>query len=226
MASVDGGDLAELEALVGGMLKSLEPGARRSLFRKVATTMRRSNQKRIAAQKNPDGSAFEARKPPAEPVPGNHAVKFLYPSGGSGPPRLVFMKSWVKQGPIFTGFDREAGGIRSFEWDRVIKWLRVDPEEDNAGGGKIRNRKSIRQGAMFRKIRRSGNMQAGHNDHEAWIGFAGRLAAVARVHQFGEKDRPARHAREVRYARRELLGEMAQDREELLDAVIEHLLPS
>lgn len=33
-----------------------------------------------------------------------------------------------------------------------------------------------------------------------------------------------RHAREVRYDRRELLGMTAADREELLDAVIEHLL--
>lgn len=36
-------------------------------------------------------------------------------------------------------------------------------------------------------------------------------------------DRPSRHAREVRYARRELLGMTAQDRENLLDAVIAHM---
>lgn len=225
MARPETGDLADLERFVGGMLKSLEPAQRRSLFRKVATTMRRSNQRRIAAQKNPDGSAFDPRKPPAEPKPGNYAVKFLYPSGGSGSPRLVFMKSWEKQGPIFTGFDREAGGLRSFEFAKVIKWLRVDPEEQNAGGGKIRKRTTIRQRAMFRKIRRGGILQAGQNDHEAWIGFGGRVAEVARVHQFGLRDRPARHAREVRYARRELLGMTAQDREDLLDAVIAHLLP-
>lgn len=223
MADIDGGDLAELEAFVGGMLKSLEPRARRRLFRKVATTMRRSNQQRIAAQRNPDGSSFAARKPPTEPVPGNYAVKFLYPSGGSGPPRLVMMRSWVKQGPIFTGFDVEAGGIRSFEYDKVVKWLRVDAAEENKGAGKFRQRKTIRQRAMFRKIRRSGILHTGQNDHEAWIGFGGRVAQVARVHQFGLRDRPARHAREVRYERRELLGKTAQEREVLLDTVIEHL---
>ena len=219
------GDLAELEEFVGGMLKSLGPRERRRLFRKVATQMRRSNQKRIAAQRNPDGSAFEKRKPPVEPKPGNYAVKFLYPSGGSGSPRLVYMKSWEKQGPVFTGFDREAGGIRTFEFAKVIKWLRVDPDEQNAGGGKIRKRSTIRQRKMFRKIRGARTLHVGQNDREAWIGFAGRVADVARVHQFGLRDRPARHAREVRYARRELLGMTAQDREELLDAVVEHLLP-
>ena len=223
MDHADGGDLSELEAFVGGMLKALEPAARRRLFRKVATTMRRQNQKRIAAQRNPDGSAFEKRKAPIEPQPGNYTAKFLYPSGGAGAPRLVLMKSWVKQGPIFTGYDVEARGIRSFEWDKVIKWLRADPEEENASGGRSRNRSTVRQRAMFRKIRRSGILQAGQSDHEAWIGFGGAVAQVARVHQFGLRDRPARHARETRYARRELLGLTAADREELLDAVIEHL---
>ncbi|MFA7597009.1 MAG: phage virion morphogenesis protein [Novosphingobium sp.] len=221
MASVDG-DLAELESFVGGMLKSLEPSARRGLFRRVATTMRRQNRARIRSQRSPDGSAFAPRKTPAKPVMGNYAVKFLYPSGGSGPPRLVFMKSWEKQGPIFTGYDVEAGGIRSFEYAKVIKWLRVDPADDNKGGGKIRQRRTIRQRAMFRRI--GGKMQAGQNDHEAWIGFGGMVAAVATVHQLGLKDKPARHSREVRYARRELLGMTAKEREDLLDTVIAHLM--
>lgn len=224
MADIDGGDLSELEALVGGMLKSMEPAARRGLLRKVATTMRRSNQKRIAAQRNPDGSAFAKRKPPAKPTPGNYALKFLYPSGGSGPARLVFLKSWEKQGPIFTGYDRQAGGMRSFEYAKVIRYLRVAPEEENQGGGKIRNRSTVSRRAMFRKMRRSGILNAGASDLEAWIGFGGAVAQVARIHQFGLTDRPARHAREVRYDRRELLGMTAADREEMLDAVVEHLM--
>lgn len=222
METVDGGDLAELEAFVGGMLKSLEPSARRGLFRKVATNMRRQNRARIRAQQNPDGSRFTPRKPPAKPVMGNYAVKFLYPSGGSGAPRLVMMKSWEKQGPLFTGYDIEKGAIRSFEYAKVIKWLRVDPKDDNKGGGRIRNRRTIRQRAMFRKI--GSAMQTGQNDHEVWVQFAGMVSHVASVHQFGLKDRPARLAREVQYDRRELLGLSAADREDLMDAVLEHLL--
>ena len=223
MAEIDGGDLAELESFVGGMLKSLEPAARRGLFRKVATSMRRQNRARIRAQTNPDGSRFAARKAPAKPVMGNYAVKFLYPSGGSGAPRLVMMKSWERQGPLFTGYDTKAGGIRSFEYAKVIKWLRVDPKDDNKGAGRIRNRRTIKQRAMFRKI---GNaLQAGQNDHEVWVQFAGMVSQVATVHQFGLKDKPARHAREVQYARRELLGMSAADREDLMDAVLEHLMP-
>lgn len=222
MPTVAGGDLDELEAFVGGMLKSLDASAKRSLFRRVATTMRRQNRDRIRAQRNPDGSGFAARRPPPKPVMGNYAAKFLYPSGGSGPPRLAFMKSWEKQGPIFTGWDVQAGGLRSFERAKVIKWLRVDPADENKSGGSIRKRRTIRQRAMFRKM--GSQIQAGQSDHEAWIGFGGMVASVATVHQYGLKDRPARQAREVQYARRELLGMMADDREDLLDAVIAHLM--
>ncbi|OJW58015.1 MAG: hypothetical protein BGO57_12235 [Sphingomonadales bacterium 63-6] len=221
MARVDGGDLAELEGFVGGILKSLEPAERRKLFRQITTNMRRQQRERIRAQRNPDGSAFEKRRAPIEPQPVNHTIKFLYPAGGSGAPRVALLKSWVRQGPIFTGYDIAAGGIRSFERDKVVKWLRADPADENKSAGRIRNRPTIRQHAMFRKIGRV--MQAGQSDQEAWIGFGGMVAAVAQVHQFGLKDKPARHARETRYARRELLGMTSAEREALLDAVIEHL---
>lgn len=158
MADVDGGDLRELEEFVGGMLKSLEPAARRGLLRKVARTMRTSNRQRIADQRNPDESAFAARRP-------------------------------------------------------------------QQSSGKKGKRSTIKDRAMFRKMRQSKLLQMGANNHEAWIGFASRTARIARVHQFGLRDRPARDAREVRYDRRELLGMTAADQEELLDAVIEHLLP-
>lgn len=166
MADVDGGDLRELEEFVGGMLKSLDPAARRGLLRRVARQMRTSNQKRIAAQRNPDESAFAERR---------------------------------------TQNTGEA------------------PKKRNSG--KRKKRTSIREGVMFRKIRQSKYLKVGSTPYEAWIGFAGRVSRIARIHQLGLRDRPARHAREVRYDKRELLGMTAADREELLDAVIGHLLP-
>lgn len=222
MADVDGGDLAELEAFVGGMLKSLEPAARRSLFRRVATTMRRQNRARIRAQRNPDGSGFAPRIRPAEPEKAKRVLKFLYPSGGSAAARLVLMEDWKRRGAFITGHDIEAGAERTFKREKVMKWLPVDFEDKNKGGGKIRKRRTIRQRAMFRKIGRE--MQAGQSDFEAWISFSGIVGSIARVHQYGLKDKPSRHAREVRYARRELLGLTADEREELLDTVIDHLM--
>lgn len=51
------------------------------------------------------------------------------------------MKSftWTK-GRMVTGFDIEAAAIRSFAFDKVVKWLPVPEEHRNASGGKLRRR--------------------------------------------------------------------------------------
>jgi phage virion morphogenesis protein len=56
-------ELAPVESFAAGLIASLEPAARQILAREIAGTLRASQQKRIAAQINPDGSAFEPRKP-------------------------------------------------------------------------------------------------------------------------------------------------------------------
>lgn len=66
MTRVD--DLARLETWAAGLLADIEPGARARLARKVATDLRRSQQRRIAAQRNPDGSPYVPRK--REPLRG------------------------------------------------------------------------------------------------------------------------------------------------------------
>src|SRR5260363_398366 len=50
------------EAWMGARLARLQPSARRRLARTLAVALRRSQQSRIAAQRNPDGSAFAPRK--------------------------------------------------------------------------------------------------------------------------------------------------------------------
>lgn len=56
-------DLAALDSFASGLVSALEPAARKQLAREIAKILRGSQQKRIAAQLNPDGSAFEPRKP-------------------------------------------------------------------------------------------------------------------------------------------------------------------
>lgn len=56
-------ELDSLESFAANLIATLEPGARRELARRIAVTLRTRNQKRIAAQVNPDGTAFEPRKP-------------------------------------------------------------------------------------------------------------------------------------------------------------------
>ncbi|RDE04689.1 phage virion morphogenesis protein [Sphingomonas aracearum] len=215
-------DFAPVEQLAGALLRSLSPAERRSLLRRMAREIRASQSDRIAAQRNPDGSPFAARRERREQKPGTHAVRFLYPKGAAEP-RVVFMKSWVRQGPLLTGFDTEAGAIRSFFWDKVAQWLPVAPEEQNAGAGKLRRRGQIRRRAMFRKLRSARYLRSDATDTEAWIGFTGRAAEVARIHQDGLMDAPTLGARKIRYAQRGLLGLTERERGRALDILLEHV---
>ncbi|RKF33604.1 phage virion morphogenesis protein [Paraburkholderia fungorum] len=60
-------ELQAVERFLGGLLGKLEPAARRAAMRDIARELRRSQQARIASQKNPDGTAYDARKPRRKP---------------------------------------------------------------------------------------------------------------------------------------------------------------
>lgn len=54
---------AAIEAFAANLIAALEPAARRALAKSIAGTLRTSQAKRIAAQQNPDGTAYAPRKP-------------------------------------------------------------------------------------------------------------------------------------------------------------------
>lgn len=58
-------NLTALENWVSPLLERLTPAERRKLSRQVALDLRRAQRNRIRANRNPDGSAFEPRKPRA-----------------------------------------------------------------------------------------------------------------------------------------------------------------
>ncbi|BFU60767.1 MULTISPECIES: phage virion morphogenesis protein [Rodentibacter] len=55
--------VAEIQAKLTALIANLSPQARRQLARKIGQSLRKSQSARIARQQNPDGTAFEARKP-------------------------------------------------------------------------------------------------------------------------------------------------------------------
>lgn len=63
-------NLPALEAFAADLLAQLEPAARQELARRMAKELRTSQQKRIAAQQNPDGSSYTPRKPQLRNKPG------------------------------------------------------------------------------------------------------------------------------------------------------------
>ncbi len=60
--------------------------------------------------------------------------------------------------------------------------------------------------AMFQKLRTSRYMKATGRENSAVVEFTGKVQRIARVHQFGLKDQPTPHAKEVQYPERQLLG--------------------
>lgn len=217
-------DLAGVERLAGALLRGVSSGQRRALMRQMARDLVISQRQRIRAQRQPDGSAFAARKPKPQPVTGRGTACFLYPSGGGGEPRRVIMKSFTwGTGRMMTGFDIEAGAIRSFEFDKIVKWLPVPEEHRNAGGSRLRRRGGLRRRAMFRRLATSRFLKTGTDDQGFWVGFSGKISQIADVHQRGLRDKPSLRAKAVPYPKRELLGATTADRERLLDLLYDHL---
>lgn len=148
-------DLDALEDWAGVLLSKLEPAARSKLARSLAQKLRRSQQQRVKQQRNPDGSAYAARKP------------------------------------------RELRGKQ----------------------GRIK-----RQAKMFQKLPRASHLKAKGDGQSITVGFTGRVARIARVHQFGLKDRAEANAPEVRYPQREMLGFTEADLEVIQKVVLMHFL--
>ncbi|MCQ4302671.1 phage virion morphogenesis protein [Stutzerimonas frequens] len=145
-------NLRALEDWAGALLAKLEPGARRQLNQQIGRELRRSQQQRVAAQRNPDGSAFAPRK----------------------------------------------------------------PRQLRAKRGRIKRQ-------MFTKLRQAKHLKLQGTPDAIAIGFMGRVARIARVHQYGLRDRPERGQADVQYERRELLGFTPADLELIRDQLLEHL---
>jgi phage virion morphogenesis protein len=134
------------------------------------------------------------------------------------------MKSFTwGTGRSMTGFDIEAGGIRTFEFAKVVQWLPVPPEYRNRTSGRLRRRGNLRRKAMFRKLASARYLKAQADDQGFWVGFSGKVSQIASIHQNGLRDKPSLRTRAIDYPRRELLGTTPTDREHLLDLLYEQL---
>lgn len=148
-------DLEALETWAAVLLERLEPGARRQLTRNIGKELRRSQQKRMIAQENPDGSKFAPRK------------------------------------------------------------------HRNLRGKQGRIKRKL---AMFKKLRTASYLKVRGDSNAITVGFTGRIARIARVHQYGLKDRAERGAPEVEYDKRELLGLTDADIQLIRDGLLAHLI--
>ncbi|WP_397377120.1 phage virion morphogenesis protein [Pseudomonas sp.] len=148
-------ELTALEDWAGALLAKLQPAERRKLNQSVARELRRSQQQRIAAQQNPDGSAYT--------------------------PRKARQNLRGKQGRI--------------------------------------------KRQMFSKLRQAKHLKLRSTPDSITLGFMQRTARLARVHQYGLRDRPGRNAPDVQYPERQLLGFTDADLDQIRDSLLQHLIP-
>ncbi len=77
--------------------------------------------------------------------------------------------------------------------------------------------------AMFQKLRTSRYMKAGGRENSAVVEFTGKVQRIARVHQFGLKDRPTPHTHNVQYTKRQLLGFSKGDKKIINDLLFKYV---
>ncbi len=102
---------------------------------------------------------------------------------------------------------------------------RIRAQRDPSGAGfvprKTKPRRFLRQyrriktGAMFTKAPRL--LNTAYSTSHAEIGFAGRMAAIMAVHQYGQVARPSPTVRPVQYAVRETVGFSSEDEQLIIE---------
>lgn len=148
-------NLEALETWAAVLLARLEPEERSKLARSIGQELRRSQQKLVIAQGNPDGSKFAPRK------------------------------------------------------------------QRNLRGKQGRVKRKL---AMFKKLRTASYLKVRGDSNAVTAGFTGRIARIARVHQYGSKDRAERSAPDVRYEQREVLGFSETDLDLIRDAILGYVI--
>ncbi len=73
---------------------------------------------------------------------------------------------------------------------------------------------------MFQKLRTASFLKVQGDGNAISVGFTGRIARIARVHQYGLKDRAERGAPDVRYEQRKVLGLTDTDLDLIRDSML------
>ncbi|HCU6427911.1 TPA: phage virion morphogenesis protein [Escherichia coli] len=87
----------------------------------------------------------------------------------------------------------------------------------------VRSKKGRIKREMFAKLRTSRFMKAKGSDSAAVVEFTGKVQRMARVHQYGLKDRPNRNSRDVQYEARQLLGYSSSDLQKVESLIMDAL---
>ncbi|MEC9838681.1 phage virion morphogenesis protein [Escherichia marmotae] len=201
----------EPDAVFRDILDGLSAAGRTRTARAVGQALRQSQQARIRAQKNADGSPYPARK--RQVMHTRREVKFLW----NGEVRTL--RQWghkrYRKGRAIIGRDPDRGGaLRTFYRDDIERYIAV-----SSMSARQTSKKST---PMFARLRTYRWLKMRSDAEGAVVGFDGLAARIARVHQAGLRDEVAPGVMTT-YPVRELLGVTAADERRIHDTIIRSL---
>ena len=113
--------------------------------------------------------------------------------------------------------------LRKSQGKRISEQKNTDGSSYTPRRKRLREQKGKIKRKMFTKIKNASNLKVLSNADSIAIGFVGRVARIARVHQEGLKDRAEKGAPDVVYPKRELLGFTEQDIKLVEDSFLKHI---
>ena len=113
--------------------------------------------------------------------------------------------------------------LRKSQGKRISEQKNPDGSSYTPRRKRLREKKGKIKRKMFTKIKNTSNLKVLSNADSIAIGFVGRVARIARVHQEGLKDRAEKGAPDVVYPKRELLGFTEQDIKLVEDSFLKHI---
>lgn len=201
----------QLDEVFATILEGMSPTGRQRTARSVATMLRRSQSQRIGRQEAPDGSKYEQRK--QRILRAQAGMRFIW----QGETRQL--RNWRatrgRHGRMLTGFDIDRGNMRSFYREDIERYLDIS--------FRPASRNTTKREQMFRRLRTARFLKASATHDGAEVGFSGTAARIARVHQYGLRDKINSSGAVATYPRRELLGLSKADRMAIARQVIDSL---
>ncbi|HCO6056490.1 TPA: phage virion morphogenesis protein [Escherichia coli] len=196
----------ELDRTMRTISSGLSPQALSRIAGQLARELRRSQQQRMRAQKAPDGTQWEPRRRRISRL--QQRIRFIWNN------ETRTLKNWHhgsgKYGQTITGWDEDRSGIRTFYRSDILRFLEIRTRRIN--------RDTTKTVPMFAKLRTARYLKVKADASGVTVGYSGVAARIARVHQFGERDRVAA-GMYTDYPARELLGITPAD-ERLIQRII------
>ncbi|MCO8066811.1 phage virion morphogenesis protein [Acinetobacter schindleri] len=113
--------------------------------------------------------------------------------------------------------------IRASQKTRITRQQNPDGSAFVPRKKRLRDKKNKIKNKMFNVIKNAKYMRVQRTAQGMAIGFTGRIAFIARVHQFGLVDKVDRDGPSVKYDSRELLGFTEEEIKMIEADVLEHL---